>query len=96
LRYVRSPLDPTYDVSTETQGIGGIAKATLGAFEHGALIYEAIKHLAALREKVVQSRLGTLQKGVLVQGVLLSARAQEPTVERVFRSLAARRVAVWT
>jgi hypothetical protein len=92
LRYTRSPLDPTNDVSTETQGIGGIAKATLRAFEHGALIHKAIKHLTALREKVVQSRLGTLQEGVLVQGVLLSARAQKPTVERVFRRL----VAVWT
>ena len=66
MRYARSPLDPTNDISTETQGIGGIAKAALRAFEHGALIYEAIKHLAALREKVVQSRLGTLQESVLV------------------------------
>jgi hypothetical protein len=93
-RYAPSPFDPTDDVSAETKRIGGIEEAALRALEHGALIHEAIKDLPSLCEKLVQPRLGTLQERVLVQRVLLPARAKKPIAKRIFRCLAARGAAV--
>ena len=79
-----SPIDPTDDVPTESERVGGVAQPTLRALQHGAPVDEVVEHLAALREKVVQVRFGALQEGVLVERVLLSARAEHPPAEGVF------------
>src|SRR6266851_649916 len=79
-----SPIDPTDDVPTESERVGGVAQPTLRALEHRALVDEVVKHLAALGQKVVQAGLGALQEGVLVERVLLSARAEHPPAEGVF------------
>ena len=88
-----SPLYPTDNVPTETERVGGVTEAALRALEYGALVHEVIEHLPPLREKVVQPCFGTLQERMLVQRVLLPARAQQPAAKWVFRRLAAARCA---
>ena len=55
MRYKHSPssINPTDDVPTESERVGGVAKPTLCAFKYRTLIHEVVEHLAALSEKVV-------------------------------------------
>lgn len=96
MRYNHSPssINPTDDVPTESERVGGVAKPTLCALKYRALIHEVVEHLAALSEKVVQVRLGALQECVLVECMLLPAGAQHPRTERVFRRFLRRAVKV--